>query len=156
MKKLLIFMMVVVMLSSPVESKKLATGVYVHPLGYHNVLKQVKQHLKKLKKKSHKRKAVIEQPVIYTDPQSYLAYVVKQQGLSDYDYQVLNSIMYCESKYNPNAVNRYSGASGLFQFLGSSWAAWGQGSVFDPARNIEAAVRYYKVAGVSPWVQCAD
>ena len=150
MKKLLLTVSVLALFASPVSAHKLAPGVYVHRLGYHNILREVRATIKKVKhKKAHVRHAVI-----YSDPWSYLAYVVKQNGLSDYDYQVLSNIMRCESGGNPNAINSSSGASGLFQFLGSSWAAWGQGSVFDPARNIEAAVRYYKVAGVSPWEQC--
>jgi soluble lytic murein transglycosylase-like protein len=63
----------------------------------------------------------------------------------------------CESNYNPNAVNRYSGAAGLFQFLPSSWANTPQGragqSVFDPTANANAAAWYYKQTGEtgSPW-----
>jgi peptidoglycan hydrolase CwlO-like protein len=63
----------------------------------------------------------------------------------------------CESGYNPNAVNRSSGAAGLFQFLPSSWANTPQGragqSVFDPTANANAAAWYYKQTGEtgSPW-----
>jgi hypothetical protein len=60
----------------------------------------------------------------------------------------------CESGYNPNAVNRSSGASGLFQFLPSTWAAlpWHNQSVFDPVANAQAAAYYYQHSGSSPWV----
>ncbi len=63
----------------------------------------------------------------------------------------------CESQYNPNAVNSSSGASGLFQFLPSSWASTPQGrqglSVFDPAANAQGAAWYYGATGRTggPW-----
>ena len=63
----------------------------------------------------------------------------------------------CESHYNPNAFNNSSGASGLFQFLPSSWARTPQGrqglSVFDPAANAQAAAWYYNATGRTggPW-----
>lgn len=61
----------------------------------------------------------------------------------------------CESGYNPNAVNRYSGASGLFQFMPSTWThtPFGGQSVFDPVANAEAAAWYYNATGRTggPW-----
>jgi LysM repeat protein len=61
----------------------------------------------------------------------------------------------CESHYNPNAVNRGSNASGLFQFLPSTWAAspYGGSSVFDANANAQAAAWLYRTAGPSQW-QC--
>jgi len=63
----------------------------------------------------------------------------------------------CESGYNPLAVNRSSGASGLFQFLPSSWANTPQGkagqSVFDATANALGAAWYYNATGRTggPW-----
>jgi soluble lytic murein transglycosylase-like protein len=59
----------------------------------------------------------------------------------------------CESGYNPNAVNRSSGASGLFQFMPSTWAhlPWAGQSVFDPVANAQAAAYYYQHSGAGPW-----
>ena len=59
----------------------------------------------------------------------------------------------CESNYNPYAVNRYSGASGLFQFLPSTWATTPQRaqSVFDPVANAQAAAWLYQRSGPSQW-----
>jgi soluble lytic murein transglycosylase-like protein len=49
-------------------------------------------------------------------------------------------VMECESGGNPGAYNASSGASGLFQFLGSTWRrVGGEGDVFDPAENIRRA-----------------
>ncbi|HEY4028293.1 MAG TPA: transglycosylase SLT domain-containing protein [Candidatus Dormibacteraeota bacterium] len=61
----------------------------------------------------------------------------------------------CESNYNPYAVNRFSGASGLFQFLASTWASTPQhaSSPFDPVANAQAAAYLYRTAGPSQW-QC--
>jgi hypothetical protein len=61
----------------------------------------------------------------------------------------------CESGYNPNAVNRSSGASGLFQFLPSTWASLPQHnqSVFDPVANSQAAAVLYQRSGPNQW-QC--
>lgn len=55
-----------------------------------------------------------------------------------------------ESGGNPNAVNRSSGASGLGQFLASTWRTTPQGragySVFDPDAN-RAAIQYMLDSG---------
>jgi hypothetical protein len=61
----------------------------------------------------------------------------------------------CESSYNPYAVNRSSGASGLFQFLPSTWAGspYHNQSVFDPVANAQAAAWLYQRYGPSQW-QC--
>lgn len=54
-------------------------------------------------------------------------------------------IIQCESRGDPTAVNPYSGASGLFQFMASTWtwasaeAGWAGASVFDPEANTAAA-----------------
>jgi len=59
----------------------------------------------------------------------------------------------CESNYNPFAVNRSSGASGLFQFLPSTWAFTPQHtqSVFDPVANAQAAAWLYQRSGPGQW-----
>ena len=55
------------------------------------------------------------------------------------------AIMQCESNGNPNAVNPTSGASGLFQFLESTWlwasplAGYRGASRFDPVANTASA-----------------
>lgn len=64
------------------------------------------------------------------------------------------NVAYCESRYHPNSVNSSSGASGLFQFLPSTWAFTPQHaqSPFDPAANALAAAWLYKRDGPSQWV----
>ncbi|MCZ6739097.1 MAG: transglycosylase SLT domain-containing protein [Actinobacteria bacterium] len=54
-------------------------------------------------------------------------------------------IIDCESNGNPDAYNPYSGASGLFQFIPSTWASaapkagYGGRSAFEPEANIATA-----------------
>jgi hypothetical protein len=87
------------------------------------------------------------------DPIAYLYYKGKEQGLSDGEIIALQGIMYCESHYNQYALNASSHASGLFQFLPSSWRVWGGGGdPFSIPDNITAAITYYKYAGTAPWV----
>lgn len=68
--------------------------------------------------------------------QKYFAADLVEQALA---------VMQCESGGNPDAVNPYSGASGLFQFLKGTWAiassraGFGGYSRFDPEANIAAA-----------------
>ena len=67
-------------------------------------------------------------------------------------------VAWCESKYDPAAYNRRSGASGLFQFIPGTWsrasAAVGMGwaSPFDPVANVEAAAWLMKTEGPRHWV----
>lgn len=55
-----------------------------------------------------------------------------------------NCVVFYESRWNANAVNPRSGASGLGQFLPSTWRTTPQGkagrSVFDPWANHAAVV----------------
>jgi peptidoglycan hydrolase CwlO-like protein len=69
-------------------------------------------------------------------------------------------IIQCESNGDPEAVNPYSGAAGLFQFLPGTWAVASvnagvpDASVLDPEPNIQAAAwlaGYYQANGRSPW-----
>jgi transglycosylase-like protein with SLT domain len=64
------------------------------------------------------------------------------------------NVAYCESRYHPNSVNSTSGASGLFQFLPSTWAFTPEhaSSPFDPAANAQAAAWLYARDGPSQWV----
>lgn len=77
-------------------------------------------------------------------------------------------IMWCESGGDPDAYNPYSGASGLFQFLPSTWATtagpagFPGADVFDPEPNVGSAAwlanlyaelgQYYWTAWSCKWV----
>lgn len=64
------------------------------------------------------------------------------------------NVAWCESRYHPNSVNSDSGASGLFQFLPSTWGGtpYAHQSPFDPAANAMAAAWLYSRYGPGRWV----
>ena len=58
----------------------------------------------------------------------------------------------CESHYNPLAVNRSSGASGLFQFMPSTWNANFPGqNIWDPYAQARGALVFYNGGRQSAW-----
>jgi hypothetical protein len=59
----------------------------------------------------------------------------------------------CESGFNPNAVNSWSGAMGLFQFMPSTWARspFAGQDPFDPRVNAKAAAWLYQRSGPGQW-----
>ncbi len=67
-------------------------------------------------------------------------------------------VAYCESHYDPNAYNPSSGASGLFQFLPSTWAAnsvragYGGASPFDAVANANTAAMMFSRGQAGQWV----
>ena len=66
-------------------------------------------------------------------------------------------VAYCESRYNPGAYNA-SGASGLFQFLPSTWAAnsvragFAGASVWDPVASANVAAYMFARGQAGQWV----
>ena len=60
----------------------------------------------------------------------------------------------CESVLDPNAVNPYSNASGLFQFLPGTWATtpYADQDIFDPVANANAAGWMWSVGRRNEWV----
>lgn len=66
-------------------------------------------------------------------------------------------IIACESGGNPTAQNPSSTASGLFQFLDTSWIAYGGGKYArraryaTPTQQYEIANRAYAQSGLTPW-----
>ena len=64
------------------------------------------------------------------------------------------NVAWCESRYHPNSVNSDSGASGLFQFLPSTWSGtpYASQSPFDPRANSFAAAWLYSHYGPGRWV----
>jgi len=64
------------------------------------------------------------------------------------------NVAWCESRYHPNSVNSDSGASGLFQFLPSTWSGtpYASKSPFDPRANSFAAAWLYSHYGPGRWV----
>lgn len=60
----------------------------------------------------------------------------------------------CESNLNPNAVNPTSQASGLFQFLPSTWETtpYADQNIFDPVANANAAAWMWDNGRRNEWV----
>ena len=73
-----------------------------------------------------------------------------RHGLSG-DYLI--SVASCESGLNPRAVNS-AGYYGLFQFDQTTWAAYGSGSIYDPAAQAEAAASLIAAGQASRWPNC--
>ena len=61
-------------------------------------------------------------------------------------------VAYCESRYNPLAINRSSGASGLFQFMPSTWNSNFPGqNIWDPYAQARGALVFYNAGRLSAW-----
>ena len=74
--------------------------------------------------------------------------------------RVLRRIAECESGGNPRAVSPDGRYRGKYQFMRSTWKAWG-GRGSDPARASEAhqdrvALRLYRARGAAPWPSCGS
>lgn len=71
------------------------------------------------------------------------------------DYVVPLKIAYCESGLRWNAKNSTSTASGVFQFIRSTWLGTPEGRsylpVFDADANVRAAIRKIAQGGISAW-----
>ncbi|MBA3431618.1 MAG: transglycosylase family protein [Actinobacteria bacterium] len=66
----------------------------------------------------------------------------------------LVSVAQCESGLNPNAVNA-AGYHGLFQFDYTTWNAYGNGSIYDPAAQAQAAAALIAGGEAERWPNCA-
>lgn len=69
-------------------------------------------------------------------------------------YWTLRSKAWCESRYNPRARNRSSGAAGLLQFLRSTWATtpYRRLNPYDPYANALAAAWMHAHGRGGEWV----
>lgn len=66
----------------------------------------------------------------------------------------LYSVAVCESGLNTSAYNG-AGYHGLFQFDQATWAAYGYGSIYDPAAQARTAARLLAAGQTSRWPNCA-
>jgi hypothetical protein len=68
-------------------------------------------------------------------------------------------LAFCESSYNPKAVNPNSTASGLFMFTKPTWKEgvkkrgldWKWGDVLDAEKNLDMAIYYLQNYGLKKW-----
>lgn len=99
--------------------------------------------------------APVAAPVAAGDIQSIIVAAANRWGA---DPTQLLRVAYCESHYNPNAYNASSGASGLFQFLPTTWAAnsvragYAGASPFDPVANANTAAMMFANQQAGQWV----
>lgn len=79
------------------------------------------------------------------------------QKIIEYSYTInLNpktalNIAQCESNYDPTAKNPSSSASGVFQFIDSTWEHYCEGDVFNEDDNIKCALDIMKERGYKDW-----
>jgi soluble lytic murein transglycosylase-like protein len=61
-------------------------------------------------------------------------------------------VAHCESHYDPGAVNQASGATGLFQFMPSTWNGYFAGwNIWDPVSQAQAALAFYQRGWTDQW-----
>lgn len=90
-------------------------------------------------------KSTSNEPIRQPTPQEYLA------ELAGNNFELLNRIIICESGWKSTAKNPNSTASGIFQFIATTWNSWGEGDVFNPYDNIRAGVKLFEAQGTHPW-----
>lgn len=67
------------------------------------------------------------------------------------DYRLPMEVARAESGFNPLAKNKHSTASGVFQFIRSTWAENCEGDVFNADDNVRCAVRMIGEGGIRHW-----
>jgi len=67
-------------------------------------------------------------------------------------YGRLLSVAECESSLNPLAVNRSSGASGLFQFMPATFYGHGGTDLWSPTQQANIAAKMFSIGESSEWV----
>ena len=91
----------------------------------------------------------------HAPPPPYIAKIINDafSPLGPRAVQWAINVAYCESRYHPNSVNTDSGATGLFQFMASTWSCtpYANKSRFDPVANAFAAAWLYKTYGPGRW-----
>lgn len=85
------------------------------------------------------------------DPETIYSYMAEMAARYNINLGLLKRIAHCEGWVY--SANTSSSASGIFQFLGSTWArtAWRDRDVFDPFANIEAAASHIAAHGTGAW-----
>ena len=120
MKKILIILMGVLLIySEPVVAKNKTSNIKIA-----KSIKKAKKKAKKVVKKKNKKKVVKKKATKKAkynyrynagEIQSYAHSLVLSNGWTEADYQALVLLVNRESSWNPYAINKKSGACGLFQ-----------------------------------------
>ena len=69
------------------------------------------------------------------------------------DGNYMYAMAMCESNLNPAAFNA-AGYHGLFQFDQQTWAAFGEGDIYDPAAQARAAAKLVAAGETERWPNC--
>ncbi len=84
------------------------------------------------------------QTVAASKPQlPYHEHIMQAAEAYDVDPTLIRAIILAESSYNPQAVSK-RGAQGLMQLMPETARSLGLFDSFDPGRNIDAGVRYFR------------
>lgn len=73
--------------------------------------------------------------------QKVFADATREYGLPE---KLLERVAYQESRFNPLAYNKRSGAKGMMQFMDSTAREYGLNDPYDPEQSIYAAAKYLK------------
>lgn len=92
-----------------------------------------------------------ESLIEHEKPKDVKGLIIYYSELYNIDYRVPMEIASAESSFNPLAKNKHSTASGVFQFIKSTWAHYCEGDVFDADANIHCAVRMISEGGIRHW-----
>lgn len=86
-------------------------------------------------------------------PDVLSGYIEKAAAKYGADVNWMKRVMYCESHGNANAYNAGSHASGLYQFLPSTWRTtpYGSQSIWDAEAQVYAAAWMYSVGRAREW-----
>lgn len=76
-------------------------------------------------------------------PDYMIPYFQQAAAETGVDYNLLVSVAYCESGFNPNAVSNV-GAVGVMQLMPETAAKYGASDPYEPRQNILAGARYLK------------
>jgi hypothetical protein len=71
----------------------------------------------------------------------------------DVDGNYMYALAVCESNLNPVAFNA-AGYHGLFQFDQQTWAAFGEGDIYDPVAQARAAAKLVAAGETERWPNC--
>jgi len=69
------------------------------------------------------------------------------------DGNFMHALAICESNLDPRAYNA-AGYHGLFQFDQQTWAAFGEGDIYDPAAQSRAAAKLVAAGETQRWPNC--
>lgn len=78
--------------------------------------------------------------------------IIRQSSLYDVQSNIMLKIAKCESNFNPEAMNKTSTATGLYQIINSTWKQFKcTGGITDVEDNIKCAMKLASLDGYHQW-----